>query len=97
MFNPPTGSHHGGVWGRLIKSVRKILIASLWEQMLNDKSLHTLLREAEAILNSRHITKASSDRNDLKAFMSNYLLLLKKKSHLFPQIYLTNNSVHERD
>ncbi len=25
IFNPPTGSHHGGVWKRMIRSVRKIM------------------------------------------------------------------------
>ncbi len=27
VFNPPTGSHHVGVWERLIRSIRKILNA----------------------------------------------------------------------
>ena len=29
IFNPPLGSHHGGVWERCISTVRKILLALL--------------------------------------------------------------------
>lgn len=87
MFNPPTGSHHGGVWERLIKSIKKILSATLKEQMLDEESLHTLLCEAEAILNSRPITKASSDPNDLEALTPNHLLLLKPKPSLPPGLF----------
>lgn len=79
MFNPLTGSHHGGVWERLIKSVKKILNATLKLQTLDEEGLHTLLCEAEAIINSRPLTKASSDPKDLEVLTPNHLLLLKTK------------------
>ncbi|XP_063749569.1 uncharacterized protein LOC134870954 [Eleginops maclovinus] len=66
-FNPPAGSHHGGSWERLIRSVRKILNITVKEQLLDEEGLHTLLCEAEAVINSRPITKSSSDLNDLEA------------------------------
>lgn len=69
MFNPPTE----GVWERLIRSVRKILSATLKLQTLDEEGLHTLLCEAEAIINSRPITKASSDPNDLEVLTPNHL------------------------
>lgn len=64
IFNPPTGSHHGGTWERLIMSVRKVLNSTLKAQNL-DEGLHTVLCEVEAIINSRPITKASTDPYDL--------------------------------
>ena len=52
IFNPPAGSHHGGVWERLIRSVRKVLNSTLNVQSLDEEGLHTVLCEAEAILKS---------------------------------------------
>ena len=86
-FNPPAGSHHGGSWERLIRSVRKILNITVKEQLLDEEDLHTLLCEAEAVINSRPITKASSDLNDLEALTPNHLLLLKVKPELPPGIF----------
>ncbi|KAK7896104.1 hypothetical protein WMY93_021429 [Mugilogobius chulae] len=87
MFNPPSGSHHGGVWERLIKSVKKILNTTVNLQTLDEEGLHTLLCEAEAIVNSRPITKASSDPNDLEMLTPNHLLLLKTKPSLPPGLF----------
>ena len=52
-FNVPRASHHGGVWERLIRSIRKVLSGLCKEQILTDESLATLLCEVESILNSR--------------------------------------------
>ena len=84
MFNPPTGSHHGGVWERMIRSMRKVLNSSLKVQNLDEEGLHTVLCEVEAIVNSRPITKASTDPNDLEALTPNHLLLLKVTPSLPP-------------
>lgn len=42
VFNPPAGSHHGGTWERLIRSVWKVLNAILKVQVLDEKGLHTV-------------------------------------------------------
>ena len=39
IFNPPARSHHGGVWERYIRSVRKVMKALTKEQPLDDKGL----------------------------------------------------------
>ena len=36
IFNPPAGSHHGGVWERCIPTVRKVMKALLKEQPKDD-------------------------------------------------------------
>lgn len=72
VVNPPAGSHHGGVWERLIRSVRKVLNSILKVQTLDEEGLHTLLCEVEAIINGRPITKASTDPNDLEALAPNH-------------------------
>lgn len=83
-FNPPAGSHHGGVWERLIRLVKKVLSSTLRLQTLDDEGFHTVLCETEAILNSRPITRASDDANDLEALTPNHVLLFKSKPHLPP-------------
>ncbi|XP_033096337.1 uncharacterized protein LOC117100646 [Anneissia japonica] len=55
LFNVPTASHHGGVWERMIKTVRSILDALMLQHrsQLNDDMLITFMAEAEGIVNSR--------------------------------------------
>ena len=42
IFNPPAGSHHGGIWERQIRTVRKILTNLLKLQSLDDRCLQTV-------------------------------------------------------
>ncbi|MCP4478563.1 MAG: transposase family protein, partial [Planctomycetaceae bacterium] len=77
IFNPPAGSHFGGVWERCIRSVRKVMKALMHEQTLDDESLTTLMCEVEAIVNGRPITKLSDDPNDSEPLTPNHLLLLR--------------------
>lgn len=87
VFNTPAASHHGGAWERLIRSVRKVLNSVLKTQSLDDEGLMTVFCEAEAIINSRPITKASTDPNDLEALTPNHLLLLKSQPSLPPGLF----------
>ena len=62
VFNPPLASHHGGIWERMIRTVRRILVALLNSNTrLTDEILHTVFCEVECIVNSRPITKCSDD------------------------------------
>lgn len=78
-FNPPAGSHHGGAWERMIRTVKRVLNSVLHQQRLDDDGLQTVMCEVEAILNDRPITKLSDDPNDLEPLTPNHLLLLKGK------------------
>ena len=84
-FNPPGASHMGGLWERMIRTVRKVLagISSIGTR-LTDEILQTLLCEVESIINGRPITKASDDVNDLKALSPNHLLLGRGQMCLSP-------------
>ncbi|KAM4533987.1 uncharacterized protein steap2 isoform 2-T3 [Odontesthes bonariensis] len=83
-FNPPGASHHGGVWERLIRSVRWVLNALTHQQPLTDEGLQTLFCEVEAILNNRPITTASSDPFDLEPLTPNHILLFNTQPVLPP-------------
>ena len=82
IFNPPTASHMGGAWERMIRSIRKVFTALLKNQSLDDEGLQTLMCEVEAILNARPLTKVSDDPRDLKAITPNHLLLLRADTTL---------------
>lgn len=84
IFNPPAGSHHGGVWERCIRTVRKVLKAVSQMQTMSEEGLHTLMCEVEAIVNGRPITKLSDDPRDLEPLTPNHLLLLRAGSAVPP-------------
>ena len=76
VFNTPKASHHGGIWERMVRSIRKILDALLTQQTLTDEALRTLLCEVEAVLNSRPLTYVSPDHRDPEPLSPNHLLLI---------------------
>lgn len=95
-FNPPTGSHHGRAWERLIRSIRGLLNSTLRAQSLDEEGLQTVLCEVESILNSRPLTKESTDLNDLEALTPNHLLLLKTQPCLPPGLFHKEDSYARR-
>ena len=86
-FNPPAGSHHGGIWERCIRTVRKVMNGLMKEQTLDDEGLATLMCEVESIVNSRPITKSSDDPKDLEALTPNHLLLLRGCPNNAPGVF----------
>ena len=87
IFNPPSGSHHGGIWERCIRTVRKVMTALLNQQTLDDEGLVTMMCEVESIINSRPLTKVSDDPEDLEALTPNHLLLLRSGPSSPPGIF----------
>ncbi|XP_077869786.1 uncharacterized protein LOC144362074 [Saccoglossus kowalevskii] len=88
-FNPPAGSHFGGIWEREIRTVRKILFSLFKEQAvhLDDEAPATRLCEVESTFNGRPISLVSEDPHDLKAITPNHLLLLQSNSILLPGVF----------
>jgi hypothetical protein len=74
-FIPPLAPHMGGCWERLVKSVKVALSAILKERFPKEELLHTLLLEAEHIVNSRPLTHVSVDPDDPEALTPNHFLL----------------------
>ncbi|KAL7824725.1 hypothetical protein SRHO_G00327720 [Serrasalmus rhombeus] len=87
MFNPPFAPHHGGVWERLIKSLKKILHSLFREQILDDDGLLTALCEVETIMNDCPLTTVSDDPLDLEPLTPNHLLRMKVQPVIPPGIF----------
>lgn len=95
-FNPPAGSHFGGIWERMIRSVRRILNQLLRQQTIDDERLHTLFCEVEFIINDRPITRISNDANDVEALTPNHLLLMKRQPSLPPGLFQREDMYSKR-
>jgi len=76
IFNPPSASHMGNVWERIIRSVRQILKALLKEQLVSDEVLSTVIAKTVNILNSRPLTHKSDSPLDEQPLSPNHLLHL---------------------
>ena len=88
-FNPPSASHMGGVWERMIRSVRQILKAILKEQVVSDEVLQIMMAEVMQILNSRPLTRHSPMDDD--PLTPNHLLHLRPSSSLPPGVFDKND------
>uniref|UniRef100_A0A182NN02 DUF5641 domain-containing protein n=1 Tax=Anopheles dirus TaxID=7168 RepID=A0A182NN02_9DIPT len=75
-FNPPGAPHMGGVWERMVRSV-KAAISTVMEvkNTPDDETLETVLCDAEAMINSRPLT--SSGIKQQPALPTNYRDSLK--------------------
>ena len=83
---PPYTSHAGGVWERMIKSVRNVFDALDKEHAdrLNDEQLRTFMIEAEALVNSRPLAIENLNDPESLPITPNPLLTMKTKVVLPP-------------
>lgn len=87
QFNPPSASHTGGVWERLIRSARRILNGLLTSPgvTLTTSSLRTLLYEVMAVMNSRPLSVESlEDPTGPLPLTPNHILTMKTPGMLPP-------------
>jgi hypothetical protein len=96
-FNPPHASHMGGIWERMIRSIKTILSSMLSEQNVCDETLLTVFAEVELILNSRPITQLSDDTQDPQPLTPNHLLLLQPRGCYPPRTFSRFENYYNRD
>lgn len=75
IFNTAAAPHMGGVWERMVKSVKKVLYIILKEHHPSEELLHTVLLEVESIVNTRPISYVSSNQEDLDALTPMHFLI----------------------
>ncbi|XP_065080890.1 uncharacterized protein LOC135703571 [Ochlerotatus camptorhynchus] len=74
-FNPPLAPHMGGSWERLIRSLKKNLMAICPSRKPSEEVLRSLLTEVESTLNSRPLTHVPIDNESSPALTPNHFLL----------------------
>ena len=86
-FNPPASPHRGGVWERMVGSVKRILEVMLLQSgsQLDDDSFRTLLAEIMYLINSRPLAIQNlTDSSCTDPITPNHLLTMKKRVLLPP-------------
>lgn len=73
-FNPPMAPHMGGVWERLVRSVKEALKAFDDGRRLTDEILQTVIVEAEDLINSRPLTYVTQESDETEALTPNHFL-----------------------
>jgi len=76
-FIPPGAFHFGGLREAAIKSVKFQLKRVIGTQLLNYEEFQTLASRVERVLNSRPLTPASTDLNDLDALTPGHFLIVQ--------------------
>ncbi|XP_037029336.1 uncharacterized protein LOC119069388 [Bradysia coprophila] len=74
-FNPPATPHMGGVWERLIRTVKSCLKQTMLTRCPNDEMLKNLIVSAENIVNLRPLTYVALESADEEALTPNHILL----------------------
>ncbi|XP_058827890.1 uncharacterized protein LOC131687819 [Topomyia yanbarensis] len=75
-FNPPAAPHMGGVWERMVRSVKVAIKAFLESSRKPDEeTLETVVLEAEAMINSRPLTYIPLESADQESLTPNHFLL----------------------
>ncbi|XP_055632521.1 uncharacterized protein LOC129772999 [Toxorhynchites rutilus septentrionalis] len=75
-FIPPATPHMGGVWERLVRSVKTAIFSALnIPRKPDDETLKTIIYEAEALVNSRPLTYIPLESADQESLTPNHFLL----------------------
>lgn len=74
----------GGAWERLVRTVKVALTATLKARQPREEILHTLLLEAEHLINSRPLTEVSLDPNEPESLTPNHFLIGRSNGAINP-------------
>lgn len=92
-YNPPTGSHFGGMYESAIKSAKLHLKRVIKDKTLSFEELSTLFARVEAVLNSRPLCSLSSDPSEFAALTPGHFLVGRELLAV-PEYELSNEPAH---
>ncbi|XP_055614757.1 uncharacterized protein LOC129761081 [Toxorhynchites rutilus septentrionalis] len=91
-LNPPYAPHMGGIWERLVRSVKAALAAMEMSRNPDEETLITALAEAESLINSRPLTYLPLDTEENEALTPNHFLLLSSNGVCQPVTMQSHNT-----
>lgn len=80
-FNAPRAPWRGGIWERLVRSVKQSLKKTIGNKVLKRSELQTVLTEIESCVNSRPLTYVSDDPQCQEVLTPSHFLLGRSDSH----------------
>ena len=90
-FNPPSSPWMGGCMVAMVKLTKRALKTIVKNRLFTEEALSTFLIEVESIINSRPLTPASDDIDDLEPITPNHLLLGRPSPNFQPCITNTED------
>ena len=85
----------GGIFESLVKQVKRTMKTVINDQVMPEETLHTVLVDTEAVLNSRPLTSVRDDLNDYEALTPNHFLIGRASSNN-PQFQFEEQEVNSR-
>ncbi|XP_065079713.1 uncharacterized protein LOC135702590 [Ochlerotatus camptorhynchus] len=85
-LNPPYAPHMGGIWERLVRSVKAGLAAMEMPRNPDEETFITALAEAESMVNTRPLTYLPLDSKESEALTPNHFLLLSSNGVCQPTV-----------
>ncbi|XP_055620081.1 uncharacterized protein LOC129764715 [Toxorhynchites rutilus septentrionalis] len=73
-FNPPSAPHMGGIWERMVRTVKTTMATLNTNRRMNDETLLTVIAEAEEIVNCRPLVYMPQESTDAEALTPNHYL-----------------------
>ena len=97
VFNVLLASCQGGVWERLIRTIRRVFAAIIHPNCrLTDDTLRTFMCEVENLINGRSFTKCSDDVNDDAPLTPDHSLILRGNASLPCGIFTDSDKYKRR-
>ena len=75
LFNPPSSPHMGGLWEKMIQTVKEAMLTIIKDRILTDFQMLTLFSKVENNVNNRPLAYLSEDHEGLDAQTHNHFLI----------------------